>query len=115
MSTLWNVEAEQVEGRTAVLRLVRTHPDAGPFRDDATFALRVIHEALLDEPGPLDDAVNEDLVLTERWTDANAGRFVAGVEVDQDDDVATYRITVTDERWIAHLRPGAHWHSAAFS
>ncbi len=115
MSTLWNVEAEKVEGRTAVLKLVRKHLDAGPFRDDATFALRVIHEALDDEAGPLGDAVNEDLVLTERWTEANAGRFVADVDVDEDDDVATYRITVTDERWIAHLRAGAHWHSAAFS
>ena len=115
MSTLWNAEAERIEGRTAVLRLVRVHPDAGPFRDDATFALRVVHEALDEEAGPLGEAVNEDLVLTERWTDANAGRFIAGVEVDEDGDVATYRITVTDERWLAHIRSGAHWHSAAFS
>ena len=117
MSTLWNVAAEQVDDREAVLRVVRVHPDAGPFADDAPFALRMLHEALIatDGPAPLGDAVHEDYALSERWASANAGRFVESVSVDEDDDTAVYRIRVSDPKWIAHLHPGLHWHSAAFS
>jgi hypothetical protein len=118
MSTLWNVAVERLEDREALLRVVRVHPDAGPFADDAPFALRMLHEALIaaDGPAPLGEAVNEDYALSERWQSANAGRFVEDVSVEEEDgDTAAYRIRVTDPQWIAHLRPGLHWHSAAFS
>jgi hypothetical protein len=117
MSTLWNVAVERVEDREAVLEVVRVHPDAGRFADDPPFVLRMLHEALdaTDEPAPLSAAVDEDMLLTEHWATANAGRFIAAADVAEDGETATYRVHVTDPRWIAHLRAGLHWHSAAFS
>ena len=131
MSTLWNVEVAALADREVTLRVVSVHPDAGPFRTDSTFALRLLFEPAQEfdddfevvGTGPLGHAATEDEVLTEKWAEQNAGRFVASVRVEEPDlpwdapvgAIATYVIEATEPRWLEHLHEGQRWRSAAFS
>ena len=131
MSTLWNVEVLELEGATVKLRIVCAHPDAGRFKADKVFALRVLHEPSTEFDddfqtvgvGPLGDAVDDDRLLSESWAEEHAPEYIASVKVEPDDlpnevpvdTVATYEIKTTDPKWLEHLDPGQQWRSAAFS
>jgi hypothetical protein len=131
VSTLFNVEVDEVEGTRAKLTLVSVHPDAGPFGKDKVFSLRLIHEPSFELTDgfesrglcPLGDAIPYMKIMNEEWAHENAGRFIASVDVEPKDlpaevpvdTVATYTIEVTDPKWIEHLKPGQTWHSATFS
>ena len=131
MSTLFNVEVDEVSGTTAVLTLVSAHPDAGPFATDKVFSLRLIHEPSfeLTRPfesrglAPLGDEIAYKQMRDEDWAKENAGRFIESVDVEPKDlpaevpvdTVAKYTIRVTDPKWIEHLKPGKTWQSATFS
>jgi hypothetical protein len=131
VSTLFNVEVDEVSGSTAKLTLVSVHPDAGPFGKDAVFALRVLYDTAYEftEPFesrglcPLGDAITYKQVGDEDYAAEHAKDFIESVDVQPDDlpdelpedTEAHYAIKVTDPKWIEHLEPGKTWRSAAYS
>jgi hypothetical protein len=131
MSTLFNVEVDDVSGKTAKLRLTSVHPDAGPFGKDDVFALRVLYDTAYEftEPFeskglcPLGDAITYKQVGDEDYAGEHASDFIDSVEVEPDDlpdqvpvdTEAHYTIKATDAKWLEHLEPGKTWRSAAYS
>lgn len=131
MSDLWEVEVTELTDTKTKLRVTMVHPDASPYTTDAMFVLQLLFDPAreLDDAfdyvpaGPLGEAVAFDDLDDEAWIRDNGGRFVASaaierVEVSWEEPVstvATYVIVATDPRWLAHLRVGQRWDSAAWS
>jgi hypothetical protein len=131
MSTLWEVEVAELTDTKTKLRVTMVHPDASPYATDAMFVLQLLYDTarVLDDDfndvpaGPLGETVAFDALDSEKWIRDNGARFIASawiehVRVPAEDSigtVATYVIEVTDPRWIAHLRTGQCWDSAAWS
>jgi hypothetical protein len=132
MSELFEVEVDEIRGTRIELTLVTVHPQAGPFRADDVFALRVLFDraykfdAHMNYRGtsPLGEAVTFDQTESEGWMHEHASRFVAAVTVEPPDfpegempigTEAHYEIEVTDAKWLEHLSKGQTWTSAAYS
>ena len=145
MSDLYHVEVSRVEDDEADLRVTVVHPDAGPVRPHATFALRLIWDPT-DEysygqefavrHSPLAREMDVDDYLDEAFIDAQAQGFIAQVDLISEEDhppprwddedyeafwdsdrraSATIRVKATHPGWLAHLREGMRWETAAYS
>jgi hypothetical protein len=131
MSALFEVKVDELRGTRIELTLVTVHPDAGPFRADAVFALRVLFDpafkfdAHMNYSGtsPLGDAMTYEQSESEGWMHEHASRFVAAVTVEPTDfpqelpigTKAHYAIEATDAKWLEHLSKGQTWKTAAYS
>jgi len=119
MSELFEVEVDEIRGTRIELTLVTVHPQAGPYRADDVFALRVLFDpAYRFDPhmnysgtSPLGEAVTFDQTESEGWMHEHASRFIAAVTVEASDfpeempigTKARYDIEVTDAKWLEHL------------
>ncbi|WP_406294735.1 WD40 repeat domain-containing protein [Embleya sp. NBC_00888] len=144
------VDAEQLRFGVEVFVVhydpgARTYPSVP---DDLGFFLHLLWEAASDyagagRKGPLSEFVDIDTVLDYAWVEANARRFVSGIErvaTDnhpptaaqwrrlqdfsyaraggwQDEDLLVrfeYDVRVTDRRWLEPLRVGDAWGTTMF-
>lgn len=117
----YGCEVRAIDGTTVTLEVVPEQPDCEPFYRAPAFALGL----LLDDLGTaLAAAVGGDDALDRLAAgQVDAARWIAGVDVaivrrgsfaEHRAPVARYRITVTDRRHLAHLRPGARHDSYAW-
>ena len=122
MSALWSVEVVAKDGARITLRVAPIHPDAGRYSDGAVFALRLLYDEaygygpglVREVRGPLGEAIALEQTFDAGVMAGAVDRFVRAVAVEPGADAATYRIEVTDPRWLAHLAVGQRWESAAY-
>lgn len=119
-----------------------TSPDEYYFYTTKNFILRLIWDAaqLLDIEAPLSKAISTDQILDADWVFANEDKFIKKVELSETKNYPTksefskmsrseldsfrkehgipsaeYQITLVDEKWGTHLKPGRGWTSAAYN
>ena len=136
MSELWSATVLAKKNTTIEIELRQVHADAGPFPRGPVFALRLLFDEAreLDENyrarpcGPLAEAITFDELLDDDTARRRVSEFIREVEIDvvrpsrdgaaltdgRLPGLARYRIEVTAPSWIAHLRYGQCWDSAAF-
>jgi hypothetical protein len=141
---LFSVSVEEVSGSTCVLRVTAIHPDAGPPNASFVFVFCLIVDPCIgfefnsDESvqrSPLAREVSLDDYLDSELLKSNARGFVARVEVvsrdagspppsdrsawrsywrEGDRPAVQLRVTATDPAWLAHLRTGMRYATAAW-
>lgn len=119
MSSLFKITIMNVGKVKALVSVSKVHPDAGKPQNTETFALMLLFDPIfLQLPFrhlptcALAQEMSAANYTDAEWLIANACRFVSNVK-----RVATYtlEVTVTDPRWIAHLRKLMKWETAAVS
>lgn len=107
MAALWNIAVLDKGPDWVTVEVRQAHPDAGPFPEARSFALRLLHERAWEFDasfqyralGPLGAACDSRQVLDEAWLAANVDRFIAGIAT-QDPEVAALD-EATAERRVA--------------
>jgi hypothetical protein len=87
MAALWNIAVLDRGPDWVTVEVRQAHPDAGPFPEARSFALRLLHERAweLDSSfqyralGAVGAACDSKQVLDEAWVTANVDRFIAGM------------------------------------
>jgi predicted DNA-binding WGR domain protein len=135
MSDLYDVRAVSRSNKDLVLEVKVVHPDAMDISADRSFALMMLRDTV-EDTDPLAREVSLNDSMDKDWLKKYAAGFISAVRVTgvKDAPPAAARkdshhrywdepknwmsgqlyVTVTDPAWIAHIKPGATWSSAAF-
>lgn len=144
MSDLYDVSVATVTDKYVELDVTVVHPDAGGVSEGLCFALSLLADPLDEyvcgreehvRNSPLFDEIDLDSYLSEEFIRSNARGFVASSKIVEsenhpppywgDDNYDSFwqgdesswarlRITPTHPGWIAHLREGMSWDTAAY-
>lgn len=144
MSELYSVSVHEVTDDYVELDVSVVHPDAGGVSEGVCFALSLVADPLDAynygreehvKSSPLFSEIDLDSYLSEDFIRSNARGFIAASEIVREenhpppywgdenyesfwegDEVswARLRITPTHPGWIAHLREGMSWDTAAY-
>lgn len=107
MAALWNIAVLDKGPDWVTVEVRQAHPDAGPFPEARSFALRLLHERAWEFDasfqyralGSLGAECDSRQVLDEAWVAANVDRFIAGIAA-QDPEVMAID-EATAERRVA--------------
>jgi hypothetical protein len=122
MSELFIVSVASVTPKSAKLIVKSVHPDSGPVVGTATFALQLIYDPIMSssygnltrwkhlEIAALAAEMDSQSYLDPKWIQDNAQAFIAKAKATKE----TLEIFPTDPAWIAHLRAGMKWDTAAY-
>jgi hypothetical protein len=113
MAALWNIAVLDKGPDWVTVEVRQAHPDAGPFPEARSFALRLLHERAWEFDasfhyralGPLGAACDSKQVLDEAWVTANVDRFIAGI-VTQDPEVTAIDEAAAERRVADQLGLG---------
>ena len=144
MSELYSVFIQDVTGEYVDMDVVVIHPDAGPVSTGPCFALMLLYDPIDEynygdedrvKDSPLAQEMDLDGYLNPEVIKSQALGFISTTELvrehhhpppawgdpsyqelwDSDErPEATLRITPTHPAWIAHLREGMSWETAAY-
>ena len=135
MPASYAIEVTGRSDRTVTLRVCIINPEEPEIYRARTFALMLLGDVFVGQAGelpPLAQAFPEERRLDVPWIIAHADDFIESVTLDgwrnfppprgvrsselprESLPQATMTITVTDLRWLSHLRDGDRWESSAF-
>lgn len=122
MSELFTALVQDLSTHVARLKVCSVHPDSGPPKPVATFALMLLYDPIIKsqfinfnkydhlEKSPLAQEMDKASYLDPDWLIDNARAFVSKVTIQGD----ILEIQPTDPAWIEHLRKGMSWSTAAY-
>ena len=123
MSELFHCTVAAVSKDSAKIHVISVHPDSGPPQPEATFAMMLVYDPIMNsgyrdfakfthlESCPLAQEMDRDNYLDEGWILKNANAFFSKVTVKK----GVLEVFPTHPAWIAHLRKGMDWDTAAYT
>lgn len=120
---MFDVAVETVTATSARLAVLSCHPDSGPPQATSTFALMLVFDPIRKSgsremaryehlaSAPLAAEMDVNNYLDPAWMRANAKAYIARTKRTKD----VLEVWPTDPAWIAHLREGMAWDTAAYS
>jgi len=134
MPKSFKVRVDQINASKVKLKVFIIFPDGTDFWDSKNFALQLIFDSArtLSNNCALTDSITEEQIADNYWLvnfDEDYIRsvtleniqnfpftenFILNLENPQQLPQADYSIEVTNPKWIAHLKEGSVWESAAY-
>lgn len=139
MPALTKIEVIEKEDRSVVLRILIIHPDETEFYEEQNYALQLLWEAGDPRLGikcSLTQAISYEQIRDKAWVVVEVMEYIekskitstknypppADISNEDYENIneekipsALLSITVTDKKWIEHLRVGLSWESAAYN
>jgi hypothetical protein len=137
MSESYHLKTLSKQDDTVELDVTIVHPDFDEFPETKNFALQLLVDAG-DRKGVLNEEISMDQRLDEKWLQQNGHRFIKSVKIlskknhprgglgelrddaggeelePEPDPQAVYSIQVVNLAYLAKIKPGLEWDTAAY-